>query len=155
MFQLSVKCCKYINADDNKCFLWATVGEWKCLLCSVMRSGHSKPSEASSNNFPLGPLGSHAPKWFIHQTYTSGHIGFKPTHQHSLGIHSSQVHMCHTPAPHSWESKHTGLLDCTHCQPHQHQHSDTLDEERDGNELLIEEIVTFIYIIIYLICIAL
>ena len=60
----------------------------------------------------------------------------KPTHQHSLGIHSTRVHIHRTASLRSWEGKHTGHLDCTHPQPHQHHHRHTLEEEKEANELL-------------------
>lgn len=78
------------------------------------------------------------PNWFVNCIYTGGHAGFRTTHQHSLGIHSSRVHIRHTPSPRSWEGKHSGHLDCTHCRQHQRHRRDTLEEERAGRELDIQ-----------------
>lgn len=106
------------------------------------RRRHSKPCETSSKNFFPPALRSHAPNWFICRSYTGGHRGIKATHQHSLGIHSSLVHIRHTPAPRSWESKYTDHLDCTHCRPHRPRHRHTLEEEKEARELLLLQICT-------------
>lgn len=45
--------------------------------------------------------------------------------QHSLGIHSSLVHIHHTPVHRSWGGKYTDRLDRTLCQLHQSHHTDT------------------------------
>lgn len=90
----------------------------------------------------------------IVSTSTGGHGGIEPTHQHSLGIRSIQVHTGHTPALHSWGSKHTGHLDYTHRLPHHFHHSGMLEEEKEGYKMLIDEISTFICWFCFLISIA-
>lgn len=134
MFQLSVK-RRVMQNTLNKSV--TTKGFYRILwenedVCPTesWEEATVSPVKPAATFFPSA-LRSHAPNWFIYRSCTGGHGGIKPTHQHSLGIHSSLVHIGHTPGPHSWESKHTGHLDCTHCQPHQHHHRDTLEEQKE------------------------
>lgn len=85
-----------------------------------------------------------------HRTSTGGHRWMEPTHQHSLDIHSIQAHIGHTPALHSWENKHIGHLDYTHCLPLHFHHRGKLEEEKEGYKMLTDKIVLFGFFFFYL-----
>lgn len=79
-----------------------------------------------------------AARWFPGNWRTHGFLylptvrlrGIPPTHQHSRGTRSGQVHSCRTRRRHSWENKCTGQLKCTQRRRHRRHHRSTLEGEK-------------------------